>query len=319
MEPPIVIGNSSDLHNLIGELERVEHIAIDTESNSFYAYYERVCLIQISTVEKDYIIDPLVVEDIQPLKEVFLDPGIEKIFHAASNDITGLRRDFGFEVANLFDTALASKMLGRQHLGLAAILDHHFGVQLDKKWQRHNWGKRPLSEEQINYARLDTHYLIPLRIRLVEELTEKEIMAQAREMFGKACAQESQERVFQPEGFIRLSGARSLDSVGRRVLRSLYVYRDKEARRRDRAPFRIFPNEALVRLAAHRPSSIKEFARVKGLPRFYRKGRAAYELLEAIREVWENLEKPPSPVEVAAPDASVTLESRDSGKSPVMR
>ncbi len=285
MKPATVVETPSQLYALIRELEQARPIAIDTESNSFHAYYERICLIQISTGEVDYIVDPLAVKDLQPLIEIMADPRIEKVFHAASNDITGLRRDFKFDVSNLFDTAIACKMLGYKQLGLATILEQHFGVRLNKKWQRHNWGKRPLTDEQINYARLDTHYLIPLRDHLARELRAGDMWEQTLEMFRRAAAQESQERVFQPEGFLRLHGARSLDPVGKSILRTLYLFRDKEARRRNRAPFRIFSNEVLVTLAMHRPSEVKDLYRLKGLPHFYRTGRAAYHLVEIIRKI----------------------------------
>jgi ribonuclease D len=313
MEPATVIGSSSELYELVQELEQAQYLAIDTESNSFHAYYERICLIQISTTERDYIIDPLALKSIQPLKSLLANPRIEKIFHAASNDVSGLRRDFRFDINNLFDTALACKMLGYKQLGLAAVLEQYFGVQLNKKWQRHNWSKRPLTDEQINYARLDTHYLIPLRRLLANELNAGELWEQAQEIFHKACSQESQERMFQPDGFLRISGARSLDALGKSILQALYIYREQEARRRDRAPFRIFSNEALVRLAGHRPLNVKEFARVKGLPRFYRRGRAAYEILEIIRKIMENSIET-DPAESVIPDPAQAAYKRE--KSP---
>ncbi len=282
MKPPTVVEKPVELHRLIQELENSTQIAIDTESNSFHAYFERICLIQISTGEADYIVDPLALGDIGPLGRILANAKIEKIFHAASNDILGLRRDFHFKVDNLFDTSLACKMLGYVQLGLASILEKHFGVHLDKKLQRHNWSKRPLTPEQISYARLDTHYLIELRGHLAEALKAEERWEGALELFSKACSHETQEKVFNPDGFLRIHGANSLDPVGRSILQTLYLYRDKEARRRNRAPFRIFSNEAIVRLAIEQPSSLAEFSKVKGLSQFYRSGRAAVEILKAI-------------------------------------
>lgn len=290
MKPFTLIEQPAALHNMLADLQRSRQVAIDTESNSFYAYYERICLLQISTLDRDYIIDTLALRDISALGEVLANPGVEKIFHAASNDVLGLKRDFQFQIYNLFDTAIACKLLGCRQLGLAKILEEHFGVQLNKKWQRCDWGKRPLKEEQLAYARLDTHYLISLRNRLGAELNDQELWDQASEAFAKACEQEAQEKTFQAENFIQIRGAHTLDATGKHILRALYVYREQEARRRDRAPFRIISNDALFRLAQARPSTTQEFSKIKGLPQNYRKGRGVHNLLKLIRKA-QNFEK----------------------------
>lgn len=284
MKPLIVIEKSSELCELIRELNKTKYIAVDTESNSFHAYFDRICLIQLSTTQEDYIIDPIRISDISPLGKILADPEIEKIVHAASNDVSGFKRDFNFRIENLFDTAIASKLLGCKKLGLASILEEHFGVHLNKKWQRCDWGKRPLNEEQLNYARLDTHYLIALRDCLASKLHERDLWEAAQESFKKACEQEVQEKVFQPEGYLHIGGAYSLNVSGKSVLRALYLYRNLEARRRDKAPFRILSNAVLLKLARHQPTAREELAKVKGLPRSYHKRRAAADLLEIIRK-----------------------------------
>ena len=284
MKPITFIDKAARLYSLVSKLSRTEHIAIDTESNSFYAYFERVCLIQVSTLSDDYIIDPLLLEDLEPFGEILANPALEKIIHAASNDILGLKRNFGFHVSNLFDTAIACKLLGYKQLGLAKILQDHFDVTLDKKFQRCDWGRRPLREEQIDYARLDTHYLIPLRHELAVSLRERELWEQAKEAFDRQCEQEAHEKPFHPDGFINIKGARSLDSTGKRILKALYVYRENEAQRRDRAPFRIMSNETLLRLARTRPHSMRAFSQTKGLPRDYRKGHKAQHLIKLIQK-----------------------------------
>jgi ribonuclease D len=283
MDSVMVIETASQFADLIERLSHARHIAIDTESNSFYAYFERVCLLQISTTERDYILDPLALKDLGPIGAILADPKIEKIFHAASNDIMGLKRDFQFKVANLFDTAVACKLLGYQQLGLAKILGQHFGVVLDKKWQRYDWGKRPLKGEQLAYASLDTHYLIPLRHSLASELVAKNLWDTAREAFEKTSGQELQERSFHPEACFQIRGTQSLDPAGKRILKALYLYREHEAQRRNRAPFRILSDETLLRLASHPPQNIQDFSRIKGMPRSYQAGHGAYSLLGVIR------------------------------------
>lgn len=291
MSSVIVIETQPRLHALVEDLAQAPYIAVDTESNSFYAYFERVCLIQISTEEQDYIVDPIAIPDLKPLESLLSSPHCEKIFHAASNDILGLKRDFQFTFSNIFDTAIAAKLLGYNRLGLANILEEHFEVHLNKKWQRHDWGKRPLKEEHLDYARMDTHYLIPLRHRLEAELRSLELWDTALEAFVKACDQETHARPFQPGGFIQIHGARSLDPIGKRILKALYLFRENEARKRDRAPFRILSNETLLRLALFRPTSVDEIKGIKGLPHSYQNGRAAHNLLDLIRRTRELAEE----------------------------
>lgn len=283
MDSVVVVETASQLADFLEHVSTVPHIAIDTESNSFYAYFERICLLQVSTSDCDYILDPLALTDLGTFGSILADAKIEKIFHAAANDVLGLKRDYQFQVDNLFDTAIACKLLGYKQLGLARILEQHYGVVLDKKWQRHDWAKRPLETEQLEYASLDTHFLIPLRHTLATELTTRELWDTAQEAFAKAAAQELQERTFQPEAFLHIRGARSLDPTAKRVLKALYLYRDREARRRDRAPFRVLTDETLVRLAQQQPQTIREFSRVKGMPRSYQEGRSAFSLLGIIR------------------------------------
>ncbi len=96
------------------------------------------------------------------LAPLFASPAVEKVFHGAEYDLACLKRDFGFEILNLFDTRLALRTLGMQPSGLADVLAQEFGVTLDKRYQRADWAKRPLPPPQLEYARFDTHYLLSL-------------------------------------------------------------------------------------------------------------------------------------------------------------
>lgn len=291
MKEALLVEAQDDLDLLIPKLLQAEHIAVDTESNGFFAYFEKICLIQISTSTEDFVIDTLSMQTLQPLASVLSDPGIEKIFHAASNDISGLKRDFGFQFRNIFDTAIAAKMVGFKQLGLANILKEQFGIQLNKKWQRCDWGRRPLTQEQIDYARLDTHYLLDLRHRLARRIEEQNLMEQALLAFEKTCDTEASEERFANNGHVRIRGASHLNREAGKLLESLYHYRDRLARKRDRAPFRVISNEALLRLARSKPRNVDELKTIKGLPKSYRKGRPARSLLHVIHSTVANLEK----------------------------
>src|SRR3990172_3893407 len=121
--PPVVVPSADELRRLIAALQAAPRLAVDTESNSLHAYRERVCLIQVSTADDDYLIDPLAVADLSPLAPLLADPAIEKVFHAAEYDLACLRRDFGFQVANLFDTRVAARTLGRGRTGPGGPLE----------------------------------------------------------------------------------------------------------------------------------------------------------------------------------------------------
>ena len=139
---PKWIDTPAALGRLIKTLSRQPLVAVDTESDSLYSYFEKVCLIQFSTSYADYLVDPLSV-DVSGLTSFFADSAIQKIFHAAEYDFLSLKRDYGFIFTNLFDTMLAARILGWRRYGLGSLLTEHFGVKLDKRFQRYNWGGGP--------------------------------------------------------------------------------------------------------------------------------------------------------------------------------
>jgi len=170
--PPIWVDRQHLFDRMIMDLSVQPRIAVDTESNSLHAYREQVCLVQFSTPATDYILDPFVFNDLSALGPLFGNRAQEKIFHAAEYDLICLTRDFGFEFANLFDTMYAARVLGYSLVGLDNMLFEKLGIKLDKRHQKADWGARPLTPSQIDYARLDTHYLFRLRDILEKELAE---------------------------------------------------------------------------------------------------------------------------------------------------
>ena len=145
---PTTIDSAGKLKTLARALAQEPLLAIDTESNSLYAYRERVCLIQLSTRTADFILDPFDLPDLQPLAPLFANPAIEKVFHAAEYDLMCMKRDFGFVFRNLFDTMIAARVCGRKQIGLGALLNDLAGVPVDKSHQRDDWGRRPHSAGQ---------------------------------------------------------------------------------------------------------------------------------------------------------------------------
>ena len=249
----VLIEDQERLAEVARVLSREPAIALDTESDSSYSYQEKVCLLQISDRTTDYLIDPLRVPDLSPLGAILADRTITKVLHGADYDIVCLKRDFGFRVRGLFDTLIAAQLLGTERIGLADLVGHWFGVELDKKLQRHNWSLRPLLDEHIEYARGDTHFLLALREILTRKLRLSGRMRHLREECRILERREWGGKGFDPEGWVDLRQAGSLDEEGRRVLRRLYHYRDRQARKLDRPAYKVMPEDMLVALARARP------------------------------------------------------------------
>src|ERR1700716_836181 len=144
------------------DVARSSGVGLDTESNGFHAYYEKVCLLQIATPEADWVVDPLAL-DIAPLLPLFRDPARELVLHAAEFDVMCMKRDYATTFGRIFDTHAAAKVLGIEKVGLHNLLADQLGVQLSVDEQRSDWGRRPLTPQQLLYAFADVQYLIPMR------------------------------------------------------------------------------------------------------------------------------------------------------------
>lgn len=258
LEPPVVVQSTDSFIELVRELGKQPRLAVDTESNSLHAYRERVCLLQFSTPDVDYILDPLAVEDLSLLGPIFSSPHIEKVFHASEYDLICLARDYGFSFSNIFDTMQAGRILGRKQAGLDRLLEEKFGVKVNKRFQKADWGVRPLSRELILYARLDTHFLIRLRDLLKSELESKGLWALAQEDFRMACHPNGSKPKHEAPYWTRFSARRDLSTRDLTILSELILFREQMAARLDRPPFKVLEDEKLVAVAKVRPSNIEE-------------------------------------------------------------
>jgi ribonuclease D len=263
--PPLLIQSETEFAAIIPDLASSPHLAVDTESNSLYAYQEQVCLIQFSNHDKDLLVDPLSIPDVSALERVFRDPKVEKILHGAEYDVICLARDFDFIIDNLFDTRTACRTLGYKRSGLSDLVEEVLGVKISKRFQRANWGRRPLPREMLDYARLDTHYLIPLRDRLTEELHEEGRWQEFHELSQRKTTPLHQENGFDPDGFWHITNARKLRPQQRAVLRELYLLRDQLARELDRPTFKVVPDHALIAMAKAAPHDIASLHDIKGI------------------------------------------------------
>jgi len=256
--PYTVVATASTFDRMMETLLPAPRIAIDIEADSLYHYFDKVCLIQISTDGVTFILDPLALDDLRPLGPLMENPAVEKVFHAAGYDVHCLRRDYGFSFSNLFDTHVAAQLLGYEQLGLGALMESLLGIAHSKHRQRDDWSRRPLDVEQLLYAAMDTHHLLPLRDTLEGQLNEKCRISWAQEEFAAAAALEQPEKQFDPEGFRRIKGNRSLPPQQLAILRALYLLRDRYAREMDLPPFKVINNPVLLDLSLRPPGSPRD-------------------------------------------------------------
>jgi ribonuclease D len=253
LPPPVWVDKPNQLKHMIADLAGQSRIAVDTESNSLHAYREQVCLIQFSTRTTDYVVDPLVFDDLTSLGPLFSNPDIEKVFHAAEYDLICLRRDFGFEFSNLFDTMHAARVLGYQFVGLDNLLADKFQFEIDKRHQKADWAMRPLTPAQLDYARLDTHFLFDLRDLLEKELQEKERLQVAREDFVRACEVDLPKGKVNGTAWKRFSTRKDISPRELTILSELCISRDQIAERMNRPVFKVISDVLLIDIARNLP------------------------------------------------------------------
>ena len=263
-------------------LERTRVLAVDTEADSMHSYFEKVCLVQLaSDTGSAFIVDPLALPDMEPLRHALADPDVEIVFHGADFDVTSLRRDFGFEFRGIFDTMVASQLLGDERLSLRDLVERFFDVALEKGQTRTDWGRRPLSRDQLEYSYLDVAYLVELADIQHERLEDADLLEEAEIEFDRLALREPTIREFDPHGWTKIKGVRDLAPEVQSVLHELFCVRDEHARALNRPTFKVLGNEALRQIAVELPASIDALRTMKGVSRFVG-GRMSRDILDAV-------------------------------------
>jgi ribonuclease D len=281
LSPARYIDNKADFEKLIQQLKTYKSIAFDTESNSMYAYRGQTCLIQLTANKEDVVIDPLAIDDISLLGEIFADHNIEKIFHAAEYDLICLKRDFDFDVHNVFDTMAAARVCGYNRVGLSNLLELLLDIKHPKTHQTDDWAQRPLPDDYIRYAQMDTHFLHQLRDLLYEELLELGRVEETYEFFVDVTTFDVKPSEFDPDGFWGLGRPHTLNRQQMAVLREVYILRDELAKMYDYPTHRLISNKALVTIAKTLPNHRKKLFDIRGLPSWIVKQNGD-EIIEAI-------------------------------------
>lgn len=294
--PLVMVSDEAGVKELAAALDAADVIAIDTESNGMFAYTERVCLIQFSIVGRDWIVDPLAFDDprtaLAPLAASIADPDKPTVLHGADYDVRCLRRDFGWSIGGLFDTLIAAQLLAMQKVGLADLLGRFFGLDIDKQYQRYDWGIRPLKTEVIDYARGDTHYLMALRVLLERRLEAIGRLHHHREECEFMEKIGFQNTEVDPDDAYFMKGADRLTDPQKRVLRRLSMFREREAERLDRPTYKTISSSILIDLAKASPET--EEALDKHLkPGSSIRRRYGSDILDAIEDGLDDKQKVP--------------------------
>ena len=285
--PPFkLVTTQKDWLACLGALRQEPRLAIDLEANSLFAYREQVCLIQISIPDQDYIVDPTAALELGGLGDLLTDEDIEKVFHAAEYDLILVKRQYGWTLQNLFDTMWAARILGYPRCGLASLLHDFYDVEQNKKHQKANWCRRPMTERMLAYAQMDTHYLLRLRDELAGELKDSDCLAEALEIFADQCHIELNDNKFKPDGFWSINGTRDLSPQKKALVKALFIYRDQQARRLNRPPFKVFNNRTIVELAEAAPRYLEELSHIHGMShgQIRRYGRSILRVIAQARQ-----------------------------------
>lgn len=283
MTEPEYIDSLERLEPVVRYLSKKARLAVDLEADSYHHYGDRLCLLQIATDQKAFLVDPLALGDgVLGLAPIFADPRREKVFHDGDYDGRMLMRGLGVRPQNIFDTMLAARLLGKSTVGLAPLLEEYFGIQQNKHYQKADWSTRPLAPALLEYAALDTAYLLRLRDRLEAELKAKGRLQWAREEF-RLLLENLEPMPERAANFMRVKGARRLTSRHLAVLQALLDWREALARRMDVPPFKVIGNERLLKIAEECPRSQH---RVDASPNLTEKQKRLYGkgVLKAVEE-----------------------------------
>jgi ribonuclease D len=243
-----VIDTDQQLAAFLRTLRSAAWVAVDTEADSLHAYPEKLCLIQISTAAGDELVDPLAGINIDPVLDALADH--EVVMHAADYDLRMLKRHHAFTPRAIFDTMLASRLLGGRQFGYSHLVEHYLGVTLEKGAQKANWALRPLAPRLEAYARNDTRYLRPLADRLTADLQAAGRLAWHQEACARLIRDSTRPSSVDPDAVWRIKGSQVLNRRALAVLRELWRWREREAIAADRPPFFILSHEVLVAIAA---------------------------------------------------------------------
>ncbi len=258
------VATDKDLAQVCLKLESCKIIGVDLEADSMHCFLEKICLIQIADRNQAWLVDPFLINDFSPFSQLLENPEIIKVFHGSDFDVRSLDRELSVEIENLFDTEIACRFLNIKDRGLGALLKSFFNIDVDKKYQKMNWSKRPLKDEMIAYSVGDVATLVALHDLLKEGLEKIGRLAWAQEEFELQARVKYESNHLRPL-FRKFKGAGKLDNRRLAVLEHLLEVRLSQAEKKDLPPFKIMSNHSIMTMVQHRTVSVEQILKHRAL------------------------------------------------------
>lgn len=267
-----LVEDDRDLQMVVDACRGIDVIAVDTEFARFNTYYPIVGLVQIYTGTDCFLIDPVNMDDLEPLSDILVRPDLLKVFHACSEDMEVFQHALGTIPAPVYDTQIAGAVLGVGFsVGYQAMVEHYLDISLPKDQTRSDWLARPLSTQQLDYAALDVIHLLQVYLKQAQELagTPKQqwVEAESAELGVDIPTMIDPEICYK-----KLKGLWQLDRRQLNVLKTLFAWREQTARKEDMPRNRVADQKALMAIARGDLSGRQAFQHVaKMTPRQVRK------------------------------------------------
>jgi len=258
------VTTDKDLAQVCRKLEPCEIIGVDLEADSMHCFLEKICLIQIAGPNQAWLVDPFLINDFSPFSQILENPEIIKVFHGSDFDVRSLDRELSVEIENLFDTEIACRFLNIKARGLGALLKSYFDIDVDKKYQKVDWSRRPLKDEMIAYSVGDVATLVELHDLLKHRLEKIGRLAWAEEEFDLQARVKYESNHLRPL-FKKFKGAGKLDNRSLAVLEYLLEVRLCQAEKKDLPPFKIMSNQSIMTMVQRRPASVEAILKYRAL------------------------------------------------------
>ena len=259
------IDQAAALQQACTEMKRCKVLCVDTEFHRENTYYPEFALLQIYGNHQCWIIDPIVIDDLQPVWDVLCDPAILKVFHAGRQDIEIIVNACDTVPAPLFDTQIAAALLGfGQQIGFGNLVQRITKKALAKQESFSDWKARPLTKKQLEYAADDVIWLMPCYQALRDQLQARGRLDWLAEEQASLCDPATY-RENDALLFWRVKGANKLKGAHLAALRELAAWREREARRRNIPRRRILADEPLLEIARRKQLDLATLRRIRGL------------------------------------------------------
>ncbi len=269
------------------QLKQSDWFALDTEFIREKTYYAILCLVQVANDELVACIDPLALKDLGPLTDLLYDESITKVIHSASQDLGLFYDNYDKVPKPVFDTQIAATLLGLGHqVSYGAMVNSMLGVQLDKAHGRTDWKKRPLSPEQLHYARDDARYLARMYPGVLQALNKASRSDWITTDLDKLVSEDTY-RIELETVWKRVNGSSKLKGVQLACLQGLASWREQRARNIDRPRRWVISDDALTSMARQMPDTIEALHRIPGLhdKMIQRDGKALLECIDSARQL----------------------------------